>query len=41
MPQEDQSELGVWLEMPEGSSLEATEKTSLETGGRSWRKFPA
>ena len=28
MPQEDQNELGVWLEMPEGSSLEATEKTS-------------
>jgi HAE1 family hydrophobic/amphiphilic exporter-1 len=32
MPQEDQSELGVWLEMPEGTSLEATEKTSLELG---------
>ena len=30
MPQEDQSELGVWLELPEGSSLEATERISLE-----------
>lgn len=30
MPQEDQSELSVWLEMPEGSSINATEKTTLE-----------
>lgn len=30
MPQEDQNELSVNLEMPEGSSLEATEKTTLE-----------
>ncbi|MBI1895973.1 MAG: efflux RND transporter permease subunit [Acidobacteria bacterium] len=29
MPQEDQSELGVWLEMPEGSSLQATETVAL------------
>jgi HAE1 family hydrophobic/amphiphilic exporter-1 len=29
MPQEDQSELGVWLELPEGSSLEATERAAL------------
>ncbi|MDX2150927.1 MAG: efflux RND transporter permease subunit [Bryobacteraceae bacterium] len=29
MPQEDQSELGIWLELPEGSSLEATEKMTL------------
>lgn len=32
MPQEDQSELGIWLELPEGSSIEATEKVSLEVG---------
>ena len=32
MPQEDQSELGIWLELPEGSSLEATEKLALEVG---------
>lgn len=30
MPQEDQSELGVSLETPEGSSLEATERVTLE-----------
>lgn len=30
MPQEDQSELGLWMEMPEGSSLDLTERTSLE-----------
>ena len=30
MPQEDQNELSVWIELPEGSSLEATEKLSLE-----------
>ena len=29
MPQEDQSELGMWLELPEGSSLEATERATL------------
>ncbi len=29
MPQEDQSELSVFLELPEGSSIDATEKTSL------------
>lgn len=29
MPQEDQSELGMFLELPEGSSLEATERTAL------------
>ena len=30
MPQEDQSELGLSLEMPEGSSLSATERVALE-----------
>jgi HAE1 family hydrophobic/amphiphilic exporter-1 len=30
MPQEDQSELGLSLELPEGSSLEATQKLCLE-----------
>ncbi|MBI4893931.1 MAG: efflux RND transporter permease subunit [Acidobacteria bacterium] len=30
MPQEDQSELGISMEMPEGSSLEATEHIALE-----------
>jgi HAE1 family hydrophobic/amphiphilic exporter-1 len=30
MPQEDQSELGVFLEMPEGSSVEATQKVALD-----------
>jgi HAE1 family hydrophobic/amphiphilic exporter-1 len=29
MPQEDQSELGVWIELPEGSSLTETEKVAL------------
>lgn len=29
MPQEDQSELGLFIELPEGSSLEATEKASV------------
>ncbi len=29
MPQEDQNELGIFLELPEGSSLEATENTTL------------
>lgn len=32
MPQEDQSELGLFVELPEGSSLAATEKISLEMG---------
>jgi len=30
MPQEDQSELGLFVELPEGSSIEATEKVALE-----------
>jgi HAE1 family hydrophobic/amphiphilic exporter-1 len=30
MPQEDQSELGVFIELPEGSSLEATQRVTLE-----------
>lgn len=30
MPQEDQSELQIWSELPEGSSLELTEKTTLD-----------
>jgi HAE1 family hydrophobic/amphiphilic exporter-1 len=39
MPQEDQSELGIWLELPEGSSIEATEKLSIEVG-RKLEKIP-
>jgi hydrophobic/amphiphilic exporter-1 (mainly G- bacteria), HAE1 family len=39
MPQEDQSELGVSFEMPEGSSLEATEQMALELG-RKVEKIP-
>jgi len=34
MPQEDQSELGISMEMPEGSSLAATEKVALEIAAR-------
>jgi HAE1 family hydrophobic/amphiphilic exporter-1 len=34
MPQEDQSELSTWMEMPEGSSLEATERAALEIAKR-------
>ncbi|MEX2262321.1 MAG: efflux RND transporter permease subunit [Bryobacteraceae bacterium] len=34
MPQEDQSELSVFLELPEGSSLEATENVTLEMASR-------
>lgn len=34
MPQEDQSELGLFLEMPEGSSLQATERTALALSAR-------
>ncbi len=30
MPQEDQNELSVFMELPEGSSIEATEKVTLE-----------
>jgi hydrophobic/amphiphilic exporter-1 (mainly G- bacteria), HAE1 family len=30
MPQEDQGELAVWLELPEGSSLQATEKVTKD-----------
>ncbi|MBN8733174.1 MAG: efflux RND transporter permease subunit [Acidobacteria bacterium] len=30
MPQEDQSELGIFLELPEGSSLERTERVTME-----------
>ncbi|HUS05073.1 MAG TPA: efflux RND transporter permease subunit [Bryobacteraceae bacterium] len=30
MPQEDQNELAVWIELPEGASLEATEKLTVE-----------
>lgn len=30
MPQEDQSELGLFLELPEGSSLERTESVTME-----------
>ncbi len=34
MPTDDQSELSIWLEMPEGSSVAATEKTATEVAGR-------
>lgn len=34
MPQEDQSELSTWMEMPEGTSLEATEKAALDMAKR-------
>ena len=34
MPQEDQSELQLWLELPEGYSLEATEKVAVEVAER-------
>ena len=39
MPQEDQSELSAGFELPEGSSLEATEKFALEMAGR-FEKVP-
>lgn len=39
MPQEDQSELGMWLELPEGSSLDLTEKTTMELS-RKIEKIP-
>lgn len=34
MPQEDQSELGASIEMPEGTSLNATERIVMEIAGR-------
>lgn len=34
MPQEDQSELGISMDMPEGSSLEATERVALEIASK-------
>jgi HAE1 family hydrophobic/amphiphilic exporter-1 len=34
MPQEDQSELGLFLETPEGSSLELTEKVAVDIAHR-------
>ncbi len=39
MPQEDQSELSVYMELPEGSSIEATEKLSLQLAAR-FEKIP-
>ncbi len=39
MPQEDQNELSVMLELPEGASLEATEKVALEIAQKI-RKIP-
>jgi HAE1 family hydrophobic/amphiphilic exporter-1 len=39
MPQEDQSELSVFMELPEGSSLELTERTTLEIS-RKLEKIP-
>jgi len=40
MPQEDQAMLGVSTEMPEGYSLEATEKTAVEMGRRIQEHVP-
>jgi len=40
MPPEDQSELGLWVELPEGSSLALTESTVLEIAGRLQREVP-
>ena len=34
MPTEDQNELQLWVELPEGSSLEATENTSRELAAK-------
>ena len=34
MPQDDQNELNVFMELPEGSSIDLTEKVSLEMGSR-------
>lgn len=39
MPQEDQSELGLQFELPEGSSLEATERIAMEVA-RKVEKVP-
>jgi len=39
MPQEDQSELGVFIEMPEGSSLQATERVTKTLSDR-YAKIP-
>jgi hydrophobic/amphiphilic exporter-1 (mainly G- bacteria), HAE1 family len=39
MPQEDQSELGISMETPEGTSLEATERVALEVA-RKIEKVP-
>ena len=39
MPQEDQSELGIYLEMPEGSSLQATERQAMDIS-RKVEKIP-
>ncbi len=39
MPQEDQSELSVYLELPEGSSIEATEQLSLPLAAK-FQKIP-
>ena len=40
MPQEDQARLGVALEMPEGYSLDATEKTAVEMGRKIQEHVP-
>jgi hydrophobic/amphiphilic exporter-1 (mainly G- bacteria), HAE1 family len=39
MPQEDQNELSIWLELPEGTSLEVTEKLAL-TVARKLEQIP-
>ncbi|MSV30656.1 MAG: efflux RND transporter permease subunit [Bryobacterales bacterium] len=39
MPQEDQSELSVYMELPEGSSIEATEQLSLPLAAK-FQKIP-
>ena len=40
MPQEDQARLGLSTEMPEGYSLDATEKTAVEMGRRIQEHVP-
>jgi len=39
MPQEDQNELGIWLELPEGTSVDETERVTLEMA-RKLAKIP-
>jgi HAE1 family hydrophobic/amphiphilic exporter-1 len=39
MPQEDQNELAVWMELPEGTSVDETERVTLELAHK-WSKIP-